>query len=323
MAPLGSPTKTAISPSSTTGLPMIEPSAKPGSGTGFSHVVPSALRADQGGPGTDRHRRRRNRTRRGNALGQAAFEGRRAIRPLEAVLRRPGEGDVAGARPQDHRVLAGGRGLGDATGAQERIERRGLPGAGRVADPDPRDRRMRAIAVALAEGQDAIAPRDRMPDRVRGAGERLARPGRAVVGRRPGDPVFAGRSAGCDGDDRARQRDDVGDRADIGGIGQVDKLPGEVRRGRGGRGRRRRAGRGDGDRGRCDGEGRRGVAAGATRRPRSCRRRPSQRRDGAADEGQAQGRRGEAARRRRAVLSAAASSGPPRSRGRRSGRSGR
>ena len=197
MAPLGSPTKTAISPSSTTGLPMIEPSANPGRGTGFSHDVPSALRADQGGPDGPTPNATKPDPSAGNALGQAAFEGRRAIRPLEAVIRRPGKGDVAGARAEDDRVVAGGRRLGDATSAQEWVERRGRPRAGSIADPDPRDRRMCAIAVPLAEGQDAIAPRDRMPDRVRGAGERLARPGRAVVSRRPGDPVFAGRPAGC------------------------------------------------------------------------------------------------------------------------------
>ena len=62
MAPLGSPTKTTTSPPSTTGLPMIDPSASPGSGTGSSQAVPSALRADHAGPG--RHRRRRSRSRR-------------------------------------------------------------------------------------------------------------------------------------------------------------------------------------------------------------------------------------------------------------------
>jgi hypothetical protein len=58
-------------------------------------------------------------------------------------------------------------------------------------------------------------------------------------------PVLAGRPAGGGGDDRVRERDDVDDRIDITGIGQIDKRPGEVRTGRCGCGRGGRAGRGD------------------------------------------------------------------------------
>ncbi len=247
MAPLGSPTKTTTSPPSTTGLPMIAPSAIPGSG---DRLVPgravgapcrprrpgSDTEGDEAGPVG------------GHALRQPPLERLRSVRPGEAVVRRPGEGDVAGACPQDHGVLAGRRGLGDPAGAQDRIERRGLPAAGGIPDRDRGDRRVCAVAIAVAERQDAVAPGGRSPDRARGPGERLARPGRAAVTRCLGDAPFAGRSAGADRNDRARYRDDVGDRAETAGLGLVDQRPGEVRRGRRGGGRRRVARRGDGDR---------------------------------------------------------------------------
>ena len=231
MAPLGSPTKTTTSPPSTTGLPMIAPSASPGSGDRLvpGRAVGAPCRPRR--PGADTEGDEAGPVG-GHALRQPALERRRAVGPGEAVIRRPGEGDVAGAGPQDHGVVARRRAPG-------RSRRR--TGSDRTARPVQRPAASR-IQIAVTDGcaqSPSPSPRvrtrspqaDRSSDRARGPGERLARPGRAAIARRPGDAPFAGRSAGADRDDRARQRDDIGDRRrHPPASGCVDQRPGEIRR---------------------------------------------------------------------------------------------
>ena len=263
MAPLGSPTKTAISPSSTTGLPMIDPSANPGRGTGFSHDVPSALRADQGGPDGPTP----NATKPDPSL--ATPWGRRPSKGAErSVHLRPSSDDQAKATspapvPEDHRVVAGGRRLGDATGAQERVERRGrhVPAASRIQIP---------VTAGCAQSP---SPSPRVRTRSPHATEC---PIACVV---PGRGSLA-QVAPSSADDQAIPCSPAAPPAAMAttapgsattsaieptpsGIGQIDKLPGEVRRRRDGRGRGRRTGRGDCDRGRSAGVAV-VVAAGAT-----------------------------------------------------------
>ena len=165
MAPLGSPTKTTTSSPSTTGLPMIAPSASPGSG---DRLVPGRAIGAPCRPRRPRADTEGDEARPvgGDALRQPALERLRSVRPGEAVVGRPGERDVAGAGPEDHRVRRRPPRPGRSrrrTGADRTA--RPVQRTGRVADPDRGDRWVCAVAVAVAERQDAVAPGDRSPDR--------------------------------------------------------------------------------------------------------------------------------------------------------------
>ena len=289
----------------------------------------------------DRHRRRRSRTRRRRRPAAAAPRTAldRSVH-VQAVIGRPGEADIAGAGPEDHGMVAGGRGMGDPAGAHERIEGCGLPVAGGIADPD-RGRPPGAHSpVALAEGQDAVAPGDRSPDRCarsRGAARSTRSPRhRSMPRRSPGPPRGPPLRHG---DDRVRKRDDVGDRAGhrrrragrpaarpgpaLGrsgrrwpaarrsarptatGVGAADEPPGSRVGGRS------RLGVAHSPRGQTDEDERRGIRrGGAGRGGGTC---PWD----AARPGRDERRNATEA------LSAVASAGPRRSRARRSGRSGR
>ena len=195
---------------------------------------------------------------------------------------------------------------------------------------------MCAVAIALAEGQDAVAPGVDRPIA-------LAVPGSgSLVQVAPPSPdaqaipAPTGRAAGADGDDRVGQRDDIGDRRRRRRSGSVDELPGEVRRAR------RMAVAGGASLGEATATGvgaaeAAGASVGATvvstsrSRPGRDRRReqPGIGRGGAGREGGAcpwdAGRAGARDERRNAAesLRAVASGGPRRSRARRSGRSDR
>ena len=133
-------------------------------------------------------------------------------------------------------MLAGRRGLGDPAGAQDRIERRGLSS----------DRPASRIEIAVTDGcaqspSPSPSVRTRSPqavDRpivraVPGSGSlaQVAPPSTRCLG----DAPLAGRSAGADRNDRARDRDDVGDRAETAGSGSSTSV-----QARSGGGRRRR-----------------------------------------------------------------------------------
>ena len=188
MAPLGSPTKTTTSPPSTTGLPMIAPSASPGSGTGSSQAVPSALRADQAGPGPTPKAMK--------PVPSAATPcGSRPSNGLDrSVQVRPSSDDQANATspapvpritawspaaaawaiPPAHRI--GSNGAAFQPPAASRIQIEVTDGCAQSPSPSPRVRTRSPQAI------------DRPID-ARRPGQRLARPGRAAIARCPGDPA--------------------------------------------------------------------------------------------------------------------------------------
>ena len=84
---------------------------------------------------------------------------------------------------------------------------------------------MRAIAIGLADEQEAITPRDEATKRSRTLRQRLAGPRRAGVGRGPRDASLAGRSGGGRDDDQAGHCGDIRDRTDVPGVGKLDQLP--------------------------------------------------------------------------------------------------
>ena len=315
MAPLGSPTKTAISPSSTTGLPMIEPSANPGSGTGFSHDVPSALRADQGGPdgptpnatkpdaslATPWGRRPSNGAERSVHLSPSSDDQAKATSPAPVPrITALSPAVAAWAMPPAHR--SGSNGAAAHVPAASRIQIPVTAGCAQSPSPSPRVRTRSPHATECPIA--CVVPG-------RGSLAQVA-PSSADDQAIPCSPAAPPAAVATTASGRATTS--LIEPTSV-GIGQIDELPGEVRSRRDGRGRRR--------------------SHWARRpRPRSTQARvswsPPARRSRSlgpqpASATHATSASRDPARRRGGVevLSAAASSGPTRSRGRRSGRSGR